>query len=279
MGFLDYLKQILQGGSRTVLQGGPSYEEIEQQRMAAQKKLEGAGFESTYMPAKGPSVVVGGFTDQKQGFLETIKERLGNIKLPEVENPFGTYSASGTGPAYNPVSQQPAEQPVEQVQEQPPTFEQEAPSQKYVFKTEDKQPMPARFDSIVDSVAQEFGITPEVYVAMLSNESGHMWDPSPPEGKHTERGLTQIRTDMFWNSPHVDDRKFNSREEYGRALEEDVSFAMREAGRILRHKIDTYGDGNEFVGLMRYNGDGPDALKYAMDGYRRMGLQIPGGYF
>jgi hypothetical protein len=144
----------------------------------------------------------------------------------------------------------------------------------YQWQVQDKQPFPQKWDEFVGTSAKKYGHEPAILASLLANESGHVWDPLLEGDSGTTFGLGQINFgDFFGSSGHA------TAEAYKEALKEP-KYSIDEAGRILRYKTDAYGEGDTFWGLVRYNGSGPDAIKYAKDALLRIGRQdlIPEEY-
>jgi hypothetical protein len=201
--------------------------------------------------------------DKIQGFVERARAAMSGKDLPLL-SPYGSGKTNDVMTSDVQSAQQ---------------IDPEGPSKKYVFQTEDKQPMPAKYEAPVDAAAQRYGVDPKILVAVLSNESGDTWVGDRDGDNGNAAGLSQTTVASFWQSASKEGgTPFKDKEEYRRALRGDDTYAINEAARVLKHKTDVFGNGDTFVGLMRYNGDGPDALKYAIDGFNRMGLPIPQGY-
>lgn len=248
MSFIETLKKLIGGQQESVSWTAPQERQDEDaqkvQQLLEEKKKQVESM-STPQATQAP---------QNEGMLGRLKELISSGSQ-EVLSPF--------------VS--PKTQP------ETPSQASTMPAGKYIFQTQDKQPLPPQYETIVDNAASTYGVNPAVLVAMLSNESGHTWDPNIQGDSGNAVGLSQITVNGFWNGPHADGRKFNSPQEYAQALR-DPQFAINEGARILKHKIEDIAGGDEFVGLMRYNGGGPQALKYAKDGFARVGLPVPKEY-
>lgn len=162
-------------------------------------------------------------------------------------------------------------QPMQPEQPAQPMAE-SAPQSQFQWQTDDKQPFPAEWDQFVIQAAEQYQIDPNILASLLANETGHVWDPNLEGDQGTTFGLGQINIQDFAQSAG-----FNTAEEYKEALR-DPAFAISEAARVLRHKIDTVGGGDPFLGLVRYNGAGPNALRYATDAFNRVGYPVPPGY-
>jgi hypothetical protein len=221
--------------------------------------------------------------DKFLGFINKKKEEVDDWSRESLTKMFGSIRVSGTGDAHESVRDAPNSSlsDTQPGMTGPPVAEaapiEEEPAQsKFHWVTEDKQPFPKEWDGFVDSVSSSYGHDPEILASLIANESGHTWEPTTGD-TGASFGYTQVQYPTYVEAAEWLGENALPREEFIQAVQ-DPQTSIDIAGKVLRMKTDRYADGDPFLGVVRYNGDGPDAIEYAKAVYRRIGREIPEGY-